>query len=80
MSDATSRVASNGPFASKGKPKPIVENLADGQGDRRPSPDLALDQPEKWLRVELVINLQTLKVARPRRPIEPSARCLLLRG
>jgi putative ABC transport system substrate-binding protein len=28
----------------------------------RPSRDLALDQPEKWLRAELVINLQTANV------------------
>ena len=44
------------------QPKPIVEILADGLDDRRPSRDLALDQPEKWLRAELVINLQTAKV------------------
>ena len=39
--------------------KTDCRDLADGLDDRRPSRDLALDQPEKWLRAELVINLQT---------------------
>jgi hypothetical protein len=44
------------------QPKPIVEISPMAWMNRRPSRDLALDQPEKWLRAELVINLQTAKV------------------
>jgi hypothetical protein len=59
MSDATRIPVSHRMACSRPKqPKPIVE-ISD---DRRPSRDLALDQPEKWLRAELVINLQTAKV------------------
>jgi hypothetical protein len=56
-----SSFASNGLFASKAT-QTDCRDLADGLDDRRPSRDLALDQPEKWLRAELVINLQTAKV------------------
>jgi hypothetical protein len=55
-----SSFASNGLFASKAT-QTDCRDLADGLDDRRPSRDLALDQPEKWLRAELV-NLQTAKV------------------
>jgi hypothetical protein len=63
MSDATRIPASHRVACSRPKQaKTDCRDLADGLDDRRPSRDIALDQPEKWLRAELVINLQTAKV------------------